>query len=90
MADAAECSLACQEAAETTGDRDRLCAGVTMLRAVARVHHAQSEPHGFLATGLDLDTAHSPSLPLSASTTPLYGNLLHVEAALLYLSSRVS
>jgi hypothetical protein len=89
MADAAECSLACQEAADSTGDRDHLCEGVTILRAVARLHHRTAEPHGFLAAGLDLES-NTSQCPVGEYTTPLYSNLLHVEAALVYLTRRVA
>jgi len=89
MADAAECSLACQEASEASGDRNQLCEGVTMLRAIARVHHLQSEPHGFLAAGLELSNEPVAGVRADSVTSPLYSNLLHVNAALHYLSRRV-
>jgi hypothetical protein len=90
MADAAECSIACQEAADSTRDRDHMCAGVTMLRAVARFHRIHAEPHGYLAAGLGLGSAPAVDLPPDSFTTALYSNLLHVDAALYYLSRRVS
>lgn len=92
MADNAECALAYIEAAEDTGEKDHLCMGVTILRAIARFHHTHAEPHGFLAMGLDLDSARDsiPETPIpGAFTHPLYDNLLHVDAALHYLSRRV-
>jgi hypothetical protein len=93
-ADCAECAMACLEAAERSGDRDRVCAGMTILRGIARFHRTHAEPHGFLAEGIDTARLSAASGSAANSpesfTHPLYSNLLHVDAALHYLAGRIA
>jgi hypothetical protein len=89
----AEVSLAYLEAFEDTQDRDYLCNGVTILRAIAKHHNG---PNGFLADSVDWSTPSvaerdAPHLaPVSShQTTPLQSNLHHTEPILRYLEHHV-
>jgi hypothetical protein len=93
VADNAECAIACLESSKGTGDREVMCAGITILRGIARFHRTHAEPHGFLAAGLELSTDSregGTTVRALDYTYPLYTCLRYVDAALQYLVQRVA
>jgi|SRR5579872_1880883 len=90
--ESAEAALAYLEAYDDSQDRDYLCAGITILRAIARVHKDHAEPHGFLTEGVDWNNHvgrqhHFGGAEFGAIryTEPLLNNLHHIEPAVRYL-----
>lgn len=88
----AEIAHAYLESYEDTRIKDLLCSGVTILRAIARIHKDHAEPHGFLTEGVEwnnhihqehhLDNAEFGAIRY---TEPLLNNLHHVGPTLYYL-----